>query len=202
MQHTYFLGLFDYEWSAVGSIATAAAAAIALLLPMALDLRRRNIERKKERANMSDVAQAADLAILYLSKGVYAWYRGDEPSFHEELAWSLGVAERLSIYAKGKTLSDDVMDICLSALIALRLFGDVGGEGLQAAYTSNRIRSLHKAFTIAIHANSCLDRLQENGVNSRFRSKTKKYLEQGRECLNQIPLDGTGWSRPLITRVT
>jgi len=188
--HTRFLGLADYEWSAIGSLATALAAAIALLLPIALELRARWRDRRETRARLQNIVDGAYVGVGILARGLRAWCEKDVLELHNQLSWSIGVSKRLDLYARNGALQDDLVDCCVSVSSALAIFADVANADLKEVLSGQRARQAHVATTIGIHAKSVLTRIcAERGVTSRHRLGTEAEMAQAVDAMNKISFD-------------
>lgn len=188
-EHPVFLGFFDYEWSAIGSLATAVAAVIALLLPLALDMRSRQRERLREAAQIQNIVDATYIGLSTLADGLASWCEGDPVGLHRHVAWSIGVVKRLDIYSRSGTLPDTVVDCGISVSAALGLFHDVLRHHLQDGFQNVRTADLHVATTIAIHAKTRLAALcTERRLESRHRSGAEAAMATAIELMNTVPL--------------
>lgn len=187
-----FLGFFDYEWSAIGSLATAVAAGIALLLPVALDMRSRQRERRRETAQIQNVVDSAYIGLSTLACGLVCWFEDDLVGLHRHLAWSIGVAKRLDIYARSGSLPDSVIDCGISVSGALGLFHDVLSHHLEDDRANVRTADLHVATTIAVHAKTRLAALcTDRRLLSRHREGAEEEMAAAIELMNGIPLSAS-----------
>ncbi len=188
-EHTVFLGFFDYEWSAIGSLATAVAAVIALLLPVALDMRSRQRERRREIAQIQNVVDSAYIGLSTLACGLVSWFEDDPVGLHRHLAWSIGVAKRLDIYARSGGLPDSVIDCGISVSGALGVFHDVLRHHLDDDRAKVRTADLHVATTIAVHAKTRLTALcSDRRLRSRHREGAEAELAMAIDLMNAVPV--------------
>ncbi|RYY16736.1 MAG: hypothetical protein EON55_03750 [Alphaproteobacteria bacterium] len=188
-EHPMFLGFFDYEWSAIGSLATAVAAVVALLLPVALDMRSRQREGRREAAQIQNIVDSSYIGLSTLANGLASWCEDDPVGLHRHLAWSIGVARRLDIYSRSGTLPDVVIDCGISVSAALGLFHDVLRSHLQDGFAGVRTADLHVATTIAIHAMTRLAALcDERRLESRHRRGAEEKMARAIDLMNDVPL--------------
>lgn len=188
--HTIFLGFFDYEWSAIGSLATAAAAGIALLLPIMLELRNRANDRAFEARQRQHVVDGAFTGLATLGDGLVAWCNRDARELHNALAWSVGISKRLDLYARQFDLSDEVMDACISVSSALAIFSEATAGDISSVLRHEETRAFHTAMTIAIHAKTVLVNLcARHGVTSPHRDDAAEEIARALDAMNRIPLD-------------
>jgi hypothetical protein len=189
-EHTFFLGLYDYEWSAVGSIATAAAAAIALLLPFLLDLRGRMAERRRDRQLARQIIDAAYLGLAELGDLLSAWCDKDARALQDHVAWGIGVAKRLDIYAQKPGLSDDILDVCVATGSALTIVIEAASEDLMTVLNQHQTRELHTAKLMGVHARTQLGHISPTyGARSLNCEAAEEAMGAAIDKMRRIPLD-------------
>jgi hypothetical protein len=121
-EHTIFLGLYDFEWDAISSIATALATIVALGLPFLIKYlsdRKEAIELRNRQEEVVRAVTDAQKCLLDSLEEIFNNVVGQPIMMERASSRALSRAEVLRVLARGQGLTDGAIASCLSAAQAM-----------------------------------------------------------------------------------